>query len=314
MTGNPRAKDVGHAAQARVSSVSGARPIPPTMPIEVQDTWLDVDDVIQLESFPAPTLAPPKADAARIDEVERLVREYRLELDQVREEAQQRITAVLRERDAALAEVEVLRASLRPGGASMPPLELPKVVQLPPLELPTIAQPPPLALPAAPTSSHGHAYPAPQLPASQPPAQPRPRAPGCVPTLSEVLVGPDPLEHDLGATDPDERRSEPRIQRQFELEFNYETHFFAGLTLDISSGGLFIATYHLFPVGTALSLSFQLPDGVRLSVRGEVRWVRCVSEGNERPGMGVAFKELSAEALAAISAFCAERPPLYMDL
>jgi hypothetical protein len=30
--------------------------------------------------------------------------------------------------------------------------------------------------------------------------------------------------------------------------------------------------------------------------------------------MGVAFKELTAEALSAISAFCAERPPLYMDL
>jgi len=93
-----------------------------------------------------------------------------------------------------------------------------------------------------------------------------------------------------------------------------ELHFFAGLTLDISSGGLFIATYHLLPVGTALSLSFQLPDEVRLSVRGEVRWVRCASEGHERPGMGVAFKELSAEALVAISDFCAERPPLYIDL
>lgn len=313
MTGNPRAKNVGHAAQARVSSVSGARPIPPAISIEVQDTWLDVDDVIQLENFPAPTLAPPKPDAARIDEVERLVREYRLELDQVREEAQQRIEAALRERDAALAEVEVLRASLRPafGGASTPPQ----------LELPRIVQPPPLAPRPEPRSSESQG---PATAATEPPTPPTPREPalrehtprepGSVPTLSEVLVATDLPGHDPGTTDPDERRSEPRIQRQFELEFNYETHFFAGLTLDISSGGLFIATYHLFPVGTALSLSFQLPDGVRLSVRGEVRWVRCVSEEHERPGMGVAFKELSAEALAAISAFCAERPPLYMDL
>jgi len=30
--------------------------------------------------------------------------------------------------------------------------------------------------------------------------------------------------------------------------------------------------------------------------------------------MGVAFKELSATAIEAITRFCADRPPLYMDL
>jgi len=309
MTGNPRARNFGQTAPLRPSSVSGARPIPPSSPvtpslIDVEETWLEADDLL-LDSRPAPSLNPTAgAETANLLELDRVLRDHQIELASLREEAARRIEAALRERDAALAEVEVLRASLRPGGASMPPE----------LALPRVVQPPPLAPPTEPTSIPSPTPPALPPLASAAPAQPRAREPGSVPTLSEVIVATDPLGHDLGATDPDERRSEPRIQRQFELEFNYETHFFAGLTLDISSGGLFIATYHLLPVGTALSLSFQLPDGVRLSVRGEVRWVRCASEGNERPGMGVAFKELSADALEAISAFCAERPPLYIDL
>lgn len=253
MTGKPGSKNQERSA-TRLSSVSGARLISPSDP-------------------PTP-------------EFERLLRQQQLELEQLRSESARRIEAVERERDAAVATAEALRASLQP----------------------SIRQSQRPTRPRKPASAR-----APQLDS---PAQVR-RDLGKVPTLSEVLVATEPFGHEPGAADPDERRNEPRTSKQFEIEFNYETHFFAGLTLDISSGGLFIATYHLLPVGTALLLSFQLPqlpDGLRLSVRGEVRWVRCAGEGHERPGMGVAFKELTEETLRAIAAFCVERPPLYMDL
>jgi len=264
MIGNPRAGQLSHAYPHRLSSVSGARPIEPSVPIEVEDSWLEFEH------------ADP--EASRDAQLERIAREHQLQLERLGQDAETRIAAVERERDAALALVEQLRAELRAIAAPS-------------------AFPPRTEALRVPPTPHAATL------------QGEPRD---VPTLSEVLVLTD--ESELAAAGADNRRTEHRIQRQFELEFNYETHFFAGLSLDISSGGLFIATYHLLPRGTALSLSFQLPDGVRLSVRGEVRWVRCASEGHERPGMGVAFKELSGEALEAITRFCAERPPLYMDL
>ncbi|HEU5077450.1 MAG TPA: TIGR02266 family protein [Polyangiaceae bacterium] len=255
--------------------------------MDVEDTWLEVDDSGPRERDPAHLVDHSvRFEPPPTPELERLLRQQQLELERLRSESARRIEAAERERDAALAAAEALRASLQPAVRHS--------------QRPAHAKPP-TATPA---------------PHSDDPAQSR-REIGKVPTLSDVLVATEPLGKEPGLVEPDERRNEPRTSKQFEVEFNYETHFFAGLTLDISSGGLFIATYHLLPVGTALSLSFQLPqlpDGLRLSVRGEVRWVRCASEGHERPGMGVAFKELTADTLSAIAAFCAERPPLYMDL
>src|SRR5690606_38943129 len=179
--------------------------------------------------------------------------------------------------------------SLAPPLGSAPPL-----VPSPPSPAPSVVVRPanltpssPTKPPALPSSAHAASSPPEARPAhtavpAEPPAPPpdapspsRRRERGSVPTLSDVLVATDLAAPDPGAAESDDRRSEPRILRQFEVEFNYETHFFAGLTLDISNGGLFIATYHLLPVGTPLSLSFQLPNETRLSVRGEVRWVRC---------------------------------------
>lgn len=114
---------------------------------------------------------------------------------------------------------------------------------------------------------------------------------------------------------PPSRRREPRRSCELELEFTDETHFFAGLTQDLSQGGVFIATYHVFPVGSRLELGFQLPGGTEVRARGVVRWVREAGEpGQERPGMGVAFSELSESALNAIASYCERRAPLYMEL
>ncbi len=112
---------------------------------------------------------------------------------------------------------------------------------------------------------------------------------------------------------PSQRRA-PRRSCELELEFTEDTHFYAGLTQDISQGGVFIATYRLLPVGSRLDLSFDLPDGTEIRTRGEVKWLREGACSGERPGMGVAFSELSEDALIAIHRFCSERPPLYIDI
>ncbi len=137
------------------------------------------------------------------------------------------------------------------------------------------------------------------------------------PTLQRVAFAyasdslPPPSIRD--SVPPSQRRS-PRRSCALELEFTEDTHFYAGLTQDISQGGVFIATYGLLPVGSRLDLSFDLPDGTEIRTRGEVRWLRESACSGTRPGMGVAFTELSDEAIVAIHRFCCERPPLYMDI
>ena len=109
-----------------------------------------------------------------------------------------------------------------------------------------------------------------------------------------------------------ERRGEPRHSCDIEVEFADETHFFAGLTQDISRGGLFVSTYHLLPVGSQLNLRFELPNGAQIEVLGQVRWV-LDPDSDARPGIGIEFVDPSPEVVASIAAFCATRPPLYFD-
>ena len=112
---------------------------------------------------------------------------------------------------------------------------------------------------------------------------------------------------------PVTRRSE-RQRCEIQIEFTEETHFYAGLTQDISEGGVFIATYHLRPVGMRLDLSFVLPDGVEVQAAGVVRWLRDGTTDGLRPGMGVAFTNLKQESLESINKYCRARAPIYIDI
>ena len=112
---------------------------------------------------------------------------------------------------------------------------------------------------------------------------------------------------------PITRQSE-RQRCEIQIEFTEDTHFYAGLTQDISEGGVFIATYHLRPVGMRLDLSFVLPDGVEVQATGVVRWLRDSTTDGLRPGMGIAFTNLKQESLESINKYCRARAPLYMDV
>jgi uncharacterized protein (TIGR02266 family) len=113
---------------------------------------------------------------------------------------------------------------------------------------------------------------------------------------------------------PSERRTSERTPWIADLEFGEDAQFFTGLSLDISEGGLFVATYTTIPIGTRLVLSFELPDGTKVEARGEVRWVRSEAVDSERPGVGIAFTELPDGVRERISELCARQPPLYFDV
>jgi uncharacterized protein (TIGR02266 family) len=111
-----------------------------------------------------------------------------------------------------------------------------------------------------------------------------------------------------------ERRSHTnkRVFVEVEIGLTSESNIYTGLSLDVSTGGVFVATYEPAVPGTQVSLYFVLPDGHVVNAEGVVRWTRAAS-GDSPPGMGVAFVAISGDSLGHIASFCASRPPLYFD-
>jgi len=109
-----------------------------------------------------------------------------------------------------------------------------------------------------------------------------------------------------------ERRSSPRIAFEVEVGFVSESHFYAGLSMDVSDGGLFVATYQLQPVGSKVAVTFVLPSGHAVTTDAVVRWVREGS-ADASPGMGLAF-ELTGEDRKQVCAFCDRRQPLFIEM
>ena len=111
-----------------------------------------------------------------------------------------------------------------------------------------------------------------------------------------------------------ERRTTQRTSIEAEVGLHSETNFYTGFSEDISTGGIFIATYNLKAIGARLQVSFSLPGGDRvIDAYGVVRWVREFNETEPdvTPGMGVQFETLSQEDHDAIHEFVEERPTMF---
>ena len=100
----------------------------------------------------------------------------------------------------------------------------------------------------------------------------------------------------------------------FTVEFPRDSHFFAGLSHDLASGGIFVATYRTLPIGTRVRVRFSLPEGTTIDAGGHVRWVREQDTAFARRGLAIAFSEMDGEALRSVSEYCRLRPPLLLDL
>lgn len=109
-----------------------------------------------------------------------------------------------------------------------------------------------------------------------------------------------------------EHRGVPRVLLEVDVGLVSASHFYTGLSGDLSRGGLFVATYRPQPPGSRLDLCFVLPDGTMVETAGVVTWTREQS-GDTPPGMGVRFEGLSEGARGAIEKFCEQRAPLYHD-
>jgi uncharacterized protein (TIGR02266 family) len=94
-----------------------------------------------------------------------------------------------------------------------------------------------------------------------------------------------------------------------------DSNFYTGLTQDISTGGLFVATHRLRKIGDRMVLKFGLPNWQQpLVVDAEVRWIReAGAHTDSPPGMGLKFLNLPAQARMAIANFLKKRDSLFYD-
>jgi uncharacterized protein (TIGR02266 family) len=113
-------------------------------------------------------------------------------------------------------------------------------------------------------------------------------------------------------SDDGDRRSYERVPLETEVSMVSDSQFFAGLSGDVSNGGIFVATYRRLPLGARVSIHFSVPDDGVVVANGTVRWIRESSE-DAPPGIGIEFDDLPRESMVDIAAFCERRTPLYHD-
>ncbi|MCB9729530.1 MAG: TIGR02266 family protein [Deltaproteobacteria bacterium] len=117
-------------------------------------------------------------------------------------------------------------------------------------------------------------------------------------------------------TDGLDHRKLERAPVTVEVGLHSESSFYTGFTENISTGGLFVATRDLMPIGTAFNVTFTLPNYPQsITARCEVRWQRLEQLDNPDclPGMGVRFMHLSPTESDAINDFLQMRDTLFYD-
>jgi uncharacterized protein (TIGR02266 family) len=104
-----------------------------------------------------------------------------------------------------------------------------------------------------------------------------------------------------------DRRQNPRLSIDVEVDFASGHNFYSARTRDISAGGLFIETSAVVPIGTELMVELKFLKK-HLRVAGEVMW--ALSDGDRPVGVGLRFVDLQPAAKKSIESFMALRKPM----
>ena len=118
------------------------------------------------------------------------------------------------------------------------------------------------------------------------------------------------------AIDPSCRRIAPRHDLKVEVSGQSDHQFFTGFSENISTGGLFIATYQTLPLGTEFQLSFSVPGvNKQFDCKCIVRWVRehDAEAPHAVPGVGVNFVELSPADEKILDAILSRVETMFYD-
>jgi len=240
----------------------------------------------------------------------------------------------------SLSKVHALARYQPPAGAAAPitPQPVVQVTQPVPVYQPPPPAPPPPAPQPAPVFQPAPqpAYqPAPVFqPAPQPAYQPAPPvapfqpatstqpvpvyqpAPAPQPAVAVAVVRPQaqPAPHADGAYRGAQpaARSGPSVD--VELGIHSASNFYKGLGGNdvIEHGGIFVATYKVLKIGTAVTLRVLLPGDYEFTAGAVVQWTREGGSGSE-PGYGARFTQITPEGRQLVYRYTRNREPMFYD-
>ena len=182
------------------------------------------------------------------------------------------------------------------------------------------AQPPAQAWQQPPAAPPPAAHPAPAPPAYQPPAPAyaAPAAPVYQPPAAAPARAAAPAVASSPANPPPAAVPPGSVRVEAELGAHSGTNFYKGLSGNdvIDSGGIFIATYQIPPIGQPLSLRVSMPGGYEFEALGIVRWTRDTPDsggGDGKPGFGAQFTQITPEGRQLVYRYVRNREPLFHD-
>lgn len=93
------------------------------------------------------------------------------------------------------------------------------------------------------------------------------------------------------------------------------TNFYKGLSGNdiFDHGGLFVSTYVLPKLGTAVRLKVSLPGGYEFEANAQVKWTREDGGADAPPGFGAAFTAITPEAKQLVLRYVRNREPILYD-
>jgi uncharacterized protein (TIGR02266 family) len=94
------------------------------------------------------------------------------------------------------------------------------------------------------------------------------------------------------SSDGSERRRYPRGNFSLETRLEGPNRLLMGSSENVSVGGVFIATSEPFQLGSLVSITLRLPNGLSVRADGVVSWIRERTSGSH-PGIGVEFLALA---------------------
>ncbi|MFO0724782.1 MAG: response regulator [Myxococcota bacterium] len=101
------------------------------------------------------------------------------------------------------------------------------------------------------------------------------------------------------------KRSTRRVPCNLSVSFRDGETIYKSTTLNISNGGILIATDHPLEIGTHIDLNLELPtEGKPISAVGKVAWIGrapgAAQEGSSSVGVGIKFSKIAPGDLKAI--------------
>ena len=114
-------------------------------------------------------------------------------------------------------------------------------------------------------------------------------------------------------------RQHQRVNLEVEVNMSSENNFYAGITNNVSEGGVFVATYTPPARGTVIEMQLKLPNAPdTFPVKGMVMWVRDIDAADvgdgTPPGIGIKWTDISPQCLQAITKFVSSRDTMLVDV